>query len=137
MSGERRSTLLVRVKNVVLRLHSRMARVSAVRRAGVGAELVRRRIVVEQRVSPSAAFGKSVAVLFHDESLLENVRHINDEGGLGALLRLSLELHDLGAVRERLAVPGDARLVRMNMGGLATITLSTSSVRAEETTDQS
>src|SRR5271170_6854773 len=85
----RGSTLLVRVEDVVLRLHWRMARVSAVREAfGVGGELVRGSIVVEDSVSPPAAFRESLAVLFHDESLLKDVWHVHDEGGLGALLGL-------------------------------------------------
>src|ERR1700758_3144466 len=53
------SSLLVRVKDVVLRLHSRMARAAAVREAfGVRRELVRRSIVVEHCVShPPPFFG--------------------------------------------------------------------------------
>ena len=74
------------------------------------------RFVVEERVSPSAAFGKSLAVLFDDESLREDVWHIHDEGDLRALIRLPLELHDLGAIRERLAVTRNASLVRLDHG---------------------
>src|SRR5580658_8139307 len=80
VGGRRGSTLLVWVKDVVLGLHGRMARVSAVCGAGIGRELVRRGFVVEQRVSPSAALRKSLAVLFHDESLGKDVWHIHDEG---------------------------------------------------------
>src|SRR5271154_297816 len=90
----RGSTLLVRVEDVVLRLHWRMARVSAVGEAfGVGRELVRCGFVVEHRVSPPAAFRKSLAVLFHDENLTEDVWPLDDERGLRALLQLPLELH--------------------------------------------
>src|SRR6202041_3631839 len=107
-------TFLVRVENVVLRLHRRVARVSAVWGAGIGRELVRYRVVVEQRVSPTAGFRKSLAVLFHDKSLGEDVWHVHDEGSLGALFRLPLELHDHGAIRERLAVARSAGLVRVD-----------------------
>src|SRR3954452_198186 len=110
----RGSTLLVGVKNVVLRFYGDMARVSAVRGAGIGREAVGCGFVVEQRVSPSAAFRKSLAVLFDDESLREHVWHIHDEWGLRALLRLPLELCDLGAVRESLAVAGNAGLVGLD-----------------------
>jgi hypothetical protein len=48
-----------------------------------------------------------------------------------------VELRYLGAIRERLAVAGMPALKAAIMAGLATITLSTSSVRAEETTAQS
>jgi len=47
---------------------------------------------------------KSLAVLFDDESLREDIWHIHVELGLGALLRLPLELYDPGAIWERLAV---------------------------------
>src|ERR1700681_4463149 len=98
------------MEDVVLRLHGHMARVSAVRGAGIGREFVGCGFVVEQRVSPSAAFWKFIAVLFDDESLREDVWHIHGKGGLRALLRLPLELDDLGAIRERLAVVRNAGL---------------------------
>src|ERR1700722_6641495 len=114
------STLLVRVEDVVLCLHWRMARESAVRRTfGIGGELVRWGIVVEHRVAPPAAFCKSLAVLFHDESLLKDVWHIHDEGSLRALLRRPLELRDLGTVRERLAVARNAGLERLDHDRIA------------------
>jgi hypothetical protein len=55
-----------------------------------------------------AAVRKPLALLFDEESLSEQVRYIQVEGGLRALLGLPLEFHYLGAVRERLTV---ARLV--------------------------
>src|ERR1700733_1321551 len=95
-------TLLVRMEDIVLCFHGRMARISAIGKAlGIGRELVRCRIVVEYRVSPPAAFRKSLAVLFHDESLAKDVWHIHDERGFGALLRLPLEFHNHGAIRKR------------------------------------
>src|SRR3954470_2810749 len=112
----RGSTLLVRVEDVVLRLHGHMARVSAVRGAGIGREIVGCGFVVEQGVSPSAALRKSLAVLFDDEGLREDIRHIHDERRLRALLRLPLKLHDLGAIRERLPVVRNAGLVGLDHG---------------------
>jgi hypothetical protein len=82
-------------------------------RAGIGRVLVPYGLVVEQRVSPSAAFRKSLALLFDDESLGKDVWHIHDEGGLCTLLRLALELHDHGAIREWLAVARNTGLVRL------------------------
>src|ERR1700688_605983 len=115
--GGRGSTLLVRVEDVVLRLHRRMARVSAVRGAiGIGRELVRCGFVVEHRVSPPTAFRKSLAVLFHEERLGKDIWHIHHEGCLRALLRLPLEFRDHGALRERLAVSRNAGLVRFDHG---------------------
>ena len=56
MTGHAPSTLLVRVEDMVLRLHFHMARVSAVRDAGgIGRPLVSCGVVVEQGVAPSAA----------------------------------------------------------------------------------
>src|SRR6266404_9565292 len=110
MPGRRGSTLLIRVEDVVLGLHGHMARVSAVRGAGISSELVGCSFVVEHRVSPSAGFRKSLAVLFHQESLGKGVWHIHDERCLGALLGLPLEPGDFEAIRERLAVARNAGL---------------------------
>jgi hypothetical protein len=67
----------------------------------------------------------------------EDVWHIDDEWGLRALLRLPLELHDLEPSGKGWPLWGIPALYASIMVGLATITLSTSSVRAEETTAQS
>src|SRR5262245_30799772 len=93
-----------------------MARISAVRGARIGRKLVRCSFVVEQRVSPSAAVRKSLAVLFDDKSLCEDVWHIHGEGGLRAPLWFPLKLYYLGAIRERLAVAWNAGLVRRDHG---------------------
>src|SRR5439155_11967163 len=53
------SALLVGMKDVVLGLHGHMARMSAVRGTRVGRELVGCRLVVEERVSPSAGLRKA------------------------------------------------------------------------------
>src|SRR5882724_7360042 len=93
-----------------------MARMSAVRWTGIGSELVGCGLVVEERVSPSAAFRKSLAVFFHDKGLSKDVRHIDRERSFSALFRLPLELHDSGAIRERLAVAGNTGLVCLDHG---------------------
>jgi hypothetical protein len=59
-------------------------------------------------------FGNLLLSFSIGESLLEDVWHIHGEGGLRALLRLPLELDDLGAIRERLAVARNAGLVRLD-----------------------
>src|SRR5262245_3999252 len=105
------SPLLIRVEDVVLALHRHMACVPAVGGGGVSGKLTARGIVVEQGVSPAARRWKPSAVLFDDECLREDIRHIHDEGGLRALLRLPLQLRDLGPFREGLAVAGNASLV--------------------------
>src|SRR6202011_2475611 len=64
-----RSPLLVRVEDVVLRLHGHMADVSAVGFGLVGRHLAGRDVMVEERVSPAAAVRKSLAVLFDEEGL--------------------------------------------------------------------
>src|SRR5271165_2953614 len=89
--GRRGLALLVRVKDVVLRLHSHMARVSAVCEAFlIRRELVRCSIVIEHCVTPPAGFWESLAVLLHDKSLLKDVWHINGELSFRAFLRLPL-----------------------------------------------
>src|SRR5262245_35048495 len=90
--GTRCATLLVRVEDVVLRLNGHMALRVRNLRGWDRPQCVRCGFVVEQRVSPSAALRKSLAVLFDDESLREHVWHIYDEGAPGAFLPLPLEL---------------------------------------------
>src|SRR5580693_7074914 len=107
------------MEDVVLRLDRRMARISAVRVTfGIGRELIGCGVVVEYGVSPSAAFRKSFAVLFHHESLGKDVWHFHGERGLRALLQLPLELDDPGPLRERLAVTGDAGFIRVDHRGI-------------------
>src|SRR5262245_25195076 len=102
------------MEDVVLRLHFYMAGLSTVSRTRIGGELISFRCVVEQSVSPPARFRKSLRVFFHEESLRKGIRHIHHERRLGALLRLPLQLGDLRAFRERLAVAGNTRLVRID-----------------------
>src|ERR1700690_4374707 len=98
-------TLLVRVEDVVLRFHWRMARISAVWGAfGVGSERVRRSVVVEHRISPAAAFRESLAVLLHHKSLRKDIGHIHGERRFRAFLRLPLEFRDHVAIRKWRAV---------------------------------
>ena len=113
------SALLVRMEDVILRGHFDVARVAAVGDAGgVGAVGIRGRVVVDQRIAPAAAPGKALAVLLDHEGLREHVGHVDDERRLGALLELPLQLGDLGAFRERLAVAGNARLVGLDHDGI-------------------
>src|SRR5580692_3929095 len=107
------------MEDVVLRLDRRMARISAVRRTfGIGRELIGCGVVVEHRISPSAAFRKSLAVLFHHESLGKDVWHFHGKRGLRALLQLPLELDDHGPLRESLAVTGDAGFICVDHRGI-------------------
>src|SRR5438046_5765394 len=93
---------------VVFGLDRRVAHVPAVGGTRIGRERVGRGVIVEERVSPSGAVRKSLAVLFDEKSLREGVRHIHHKGGLRTLFRLPLELRDLGAVGERLAIARNA-----------------------------
>ncbi len=103
---------LVWMEDVILRLHRRMACISAIREAcGVGSKLARCGFIIEHRVSPAPRPWKPLAVLFHDEHLFENVRYFHDERSLRAQLVLPLQLHDHGAIRKFLAVAGHAAFV--------------------------
>ena len=75
----------------------------------VGRERVGLSAIIEQSITPAARFRKPHAVLLDDKCLREDVRHIHVEGRLHTLLRFPLQLHDLGAFRERLAIAGNAR----------------------------
>src|SRR6266446_4116351 len=115
----RRSPLLVRVEDVVLRLYRYMACVTAVGFGLVGCHLAGRGVMVEECISPAAGLRKSLAVLLDEERLRGGGRYIHDEGGLRALLEAPLELRDLGAFRETLAVARNAGLVRLDHGRVA------------------
>src|SRR6202042_2655902 len=54
---------------------------------------------------------KPLAVLFHDEHLLEDVGHLYDERSLCALLLLPLQLYDHGSIWKLLAVVGYAGFI--------------------------
>jgi hypothetical protein len=83
------STLLVRMKDVVLRLEGDVAPLSAVLKSlGVGAELVLCRVVVIHSVPSAAGFRKFLTVLFHHENLFKAVGHIDYERRFRAFLRL-------------------------------------------------
>src|SRR3982751_7020064 len=99
------------MKDVVLVLDRDVAGMSAVRGAGIRRELVGGSFVVEQRIAPAARRREMRAVLLHDERLREDVRHIDGEGSLRALLWLPLELHHLRTLGERLAIARNAGLV--------------------------
>src|SRR5258705_13779868 len=70
MSWARGSTLLVRVEDVVLRLHGHMAYVPAVGFGLVGCHLAGRGVMIEESVSPAAGLRKPLAVLLDEESSL-------------------------------------------------------------------
>src|SRR5947207_14490678 len=114
MLSLRRSTLLIRMEDIVLVLHRHMAHLPAVSFGLVGRHVAGRDIMVEERVSPAAGRRNPLAVLLDDESLSGGVRHIYDEGGLRALLEAPLELRDLGAFRETLTIARNAGLVRLD-----------------------
>src|ERR1700722_11430347 len=72
------SALLVRVKNVILVFHIRMARETAVDGTSrVWLERVGRGLIVKHRVSPSLGIRESLAVLFDQEDVLQGVRHVH------------------------------------------------------------
>jgi hypothetical protein len=87
------------------------ARARSLRAFEIGRQLVQCSFVVEHRVSPPAAFRKSLAVLFDDESLGKDVWHIHDKRRLSALLRLPLcftimDPRALGRRPTRFSTPG-------------------------------
>src|SRR3954469_18023297 len=106
--------VLIRVEDVVLALYRHMTRVTTVGGRRIGRKLAAGGVVVEHSVPPTAGRRKFSAVFLDDESLGEDVRHIDDELGIRALLRLPLQLHDPGAVRKSLAVAGNAGLVSLD-----------------------
>src|SRR5262245_3501950 len=103
-----KSPRLVRMKDVVLRFHHRVAGVAAVGGVLGGRELAGLGVVVEHGVAPPGAVRKPLAVLLHQEDFREGVRHVHVELRLRALLYLPLQLHDLGAVGKGFAIAGNA-----------------------------
>src|SRR3984957_2687777 len=104
---DHQSALLVRVKNVILVLHDRMARETAIDGASrIWLEHVGRGLIVKKHIGPSLSIWESLALLFEQEHVLQGVRHVYSKRQLRHLFRPPLDLRDLGAVRERLAVAG-------------------------------
>jgi hypothetical protein len=127
----RGSTLLVWVEDVSLPPRPQ-GTVSAVCGAfGIG-RLVRCGFVVENRVFPPPLLGNRLLSFSLTKAWVKTSRTSRTKGGFRALFRVPLELHDHGAIQRWLA--RNAGFDRLIMVELATITLSTSSVRAQETT---
>src|SRR5580698_732933 len=102
---DHQSSLLVRVKNVILILHDRMARETAIDGASrIWLERVGRGLIVKHRIGPSLGSRKSLAILFDQKDVLQGVRYVYRKRRFDHLLWLPLDLRDLGAVRERLAI---------------------------------
>jgi uncharacterized membrane protein YphA (DoxX/SURF4 family) len=71
------SPFLVRVKNVILALHDRMARETAIDGASrIRCERVGRRLIVKHRIGPSLCVREPLAVLFDKKNVLQGVRHV-------------------------------------------------------------
>jgi len=74
---DHQSALLVRVKNVILVLHDRMARETAIDGTGrIRRERVGRGLIVKHRIGPSLGIRESLAVLFDQKDILQGVRHV-------------------------------------------------------------
>src|SRR5262245_66521754 len=111
------SPLAIRREDVILLRHSRMAEEPTIDDTGlVGREAVRRDIIVERGIGPTLRVRVFLLVLFNEEDVLKVVRDPHKEGRLIALLRFPLDLRNLGAVRERLAVAREAGLVGVDHG---------------------
>ena len=85
-----------------------MTRVPAIGAGPKGRERVRRDVMVEQGVSPSAAVRKSLVVLRHEIKVMQCVGHGRWTRSLRTLFRVPVDFRDLGAVRDRLALLVDA-----------------------------
>src|SRR6266446_3216131 len=76
------SPLLVRVENIVLRLHDGMAGVPAVgATVFVGRERVGRGAIVERGISPSAGGRKPHIILLDEKHVLQDIRHVYGKWG--------------------------------------------------------
>jgi hypothetical protein len=96
-----------------------MASVPAIDDAGrIGRELVGRGLIVKHGVCPSLRVRESLAIFLNEKNVLQGVRHPYKKGGLSALLRFPLDLRNLGALRERLTVTGNASPVGIDHRGI-------------------
>jgi hypothetical protein len=84
------------------------ARVPALGVAPIGSELVGRGVIVKLGVSPSAGVQESLAIPLDEINVPQGVRHHRRSGGLRTLFRFPMDLRNLGAVGEMLAVAGNA-----------------------------
>src|SRR3977135_2586140 len=110
--------LRVRCKHVVFFRHDRMAREPAIGAASIGLERIGRGVIVKLGVSPVAAFWKSLAIPDHEIDVMQGVWYRRRSGGLGTLFCFPMDLRHLRAVRERLAVAGNAGLVGVDHHGV-------------------
>jgi hypothetical protein len=114
-----RSPLAVRHKNVILLLHTCVARKAATDGAGrFGLERVRREIIVKRGVRSSLRVRESPAVLFDEENVLQGVRHPHEKRSLRICFRFPFDLCNLGAVRKMLAVARNAGPVSVDHYGV-------------------
>ena len=108
-------------ENVISRLHHRVAREPALgvvplRRLasqGAGRERIGCSVIVEHGVSPPAAVREPLAVLHHEVHIMLGTWHRRRRERLH-LFRVSMDLRQLGAVGERLAVAGNAGQVGLD-----------------------
>src|SRR6478736_9621210 len=121
-----RSARPVLGEDVVAFLHDRMARVAALgivplrRRVTQCArgERVGGRVIFERAVSPSAAVCEPLAVLHHEVGVVLGAWHRRLTGVRFFFRRGPMDLRHLGAVREWLAVAGNASLVGIDHHGV-------------------
>src|ERR1700724_3071137 len=120
------SPLGVLRENVVLLLHYRVAREPAlgvvplrrlIRRCA-GPERIGRGVILELAISPSAAVREPLAILHHEINVMEGAGHQRLTGRRLVLFGVPMDLRHFGAVGERLAVPGNTGLTRVDHRGV-------------------
>src|SRR5438094_1109060 len=120
------SAALVIREDVVSVLHDRVAPQSTLGvvplrgkvGCGAGREGAGRRVIVERGPSPPAAVCEPLAVLHHEVDVMLRARHRRGGERLH-LFRVPMDLRHLGAVGERLAVPGNAGPVGRDHHGIS------------------
>src|SRR5213594_3402490 len=125
MRAASRSATPVMREDVVSRLHDRVARESTLGVVplrwrvgrGSGREPPGRGLILEHGPSPPAAVGEPLAVLHHEVDVMQRARHRRGGERLH-LFRVPMDLRHLGAVGERLAVPGNAGPVGLDHLGI-------------------
>src|SRR4029077_8344906 len=79
-------------------------------------------VILKIGISPSVGVWKSLAVLLDELKRMQGtgyrVRRAGGKGGVGKFFRLPLDLRNLGAVGERLAIARSTFLVRLDHHGI-------------------
>src|SRR5580693_8795761 len=73
-----------------------------------------RNVILKHGISPAAGVRELLAILHHEVNVVERVGHQRRTGEGLLMYRIPMDLRQLGAIRERLAISGNTGLERVD-----------------------